>query len=344
MATFDFGTGDDYLDEQRLKVVLENIADAAATAGARERQSQADFQTLLVRDYGPMYDAMDTLYTAAVEASQWSAKAMIDHLSLEDDEDRAIADWNLVLRGIAARALAVYAEIVWLLRGGFGGGATARLRTMHELTLTALVLMEHGRPGGTCPDLATRFVAHRDAFLITAAADILRGREGDHDVPESVARLRDKDLQSGLQERRNALVEMYGPPFAKGMWGWACALFPEEQRVTTTMMSNKANQFRLTGLQSLYREASIDDHAGSDAWHRTFQTWGDTTVLTAGASSHGIRMPAHFAGVFLQLTLATVIPTRIESDGTVVDLGGYFTSALRQLNSRVDPPTNSAED
>lgn len=343
-GTISFGYGDKELDEHRLSEFLENVTTEAAAAGARERKSRQDFQALLGQDYAPIYDAMDTLYAAAIEAAQWSADTVLANLDLDDEEDRAFADLNIVLRGIASRAMSVFAEVAWLLRGGYGSGASARTRTMHELALTALVMIEYGRPDGSCPDLAARYAAHHDCFLVNSADDLLRGRDHDSDVSASIAQLRDPDLRSQLHERRDRLIRAYGASFGRGMWGWANALFPDAWKVTAAMMSDKASGFGFDGLHFLYGEASVDVHAGSDGWHRTFQTWGDTTVLTSGASSRGLRMPAHMAATFLVTTLATVIPTSIESGDQIIDTGGYFAAALRNLSAEVGRLTESRED
>jgi len=122
------------------------FAEADATITETIQACDADtasFRTRLETTHIAGIDLMTVLYNGASELLNWARDAVDSAVEVDvDDPEEAenVLAWHECLWGLAGRALKVYIEIAWLLRGGFSNGAMARVRTMYELYVTAYVL------------------------------------------------------------------------------------------------------------------------------------------------------------------------------------------------------------
>lgn len=322
-ATITFGHPDDSrLDPDRLVGFLARLDAAAGRALRRNLDDRDDFQDRLYRDYGRGLDGMDLLYFSALEAADWAKNVV--HAQDEEDEQEECEEYYAVIRGLTARAISAYAEVAWLLRGGFPHGSLTRVRFLHELFVTAGVLAEYGSPGGSHPELIERYLEHRDVFTPAIADDLVA--TGALDSTEYF----EKDVLDALERRRAELLTRYGKSFA-AMWGWAAPLFPGESRVTMRMMGSlvapEGHYF--------YGMTSAHVHAGSEGWHETVVIREHETSLASGATNLGLALPSALATAFLLEIIQMAVPSRVERDDMVEETGAYFLVALARMSGSI---------
>lgn len=327
-ATITFGRLDDSeLDPERLDAFFARLDADTRTSLERNLDDRDGFQDRLYRDYGRGLDAMDLFRFFALEAVDW-AQDEVHEAQDNNDEREDFDQYYAVVRGLTARALTAYAEVVWLLRGGFPNGALTRVRFLHELFVTAAVLAEHGSPEGNHPELVERYLEHRDVFTRASADDLMA--TGALDSAEYF----DQDVLDGLARLRSDLLARYGKPFG-GMWGWAAPLFPGESHITMKMMGKLV----LPEAHYFYGMTSAHVHAGSEGWHETVVIREHETSLTSGPTNLGLALPAVLATGFLLEIAQVVVPSRIERDGAAKNTGAYFQAALartsRSINDRM---------
>ena len=129
-----------------------------------------------------------------------------DWLRRQRRRSRDIAVVDVVTR-LHGRTVQVAGEVQALLRNGFADGAMSRWRTMHELTVTAMLIAERG------PAVAERYVAHVGADSIKAARQYQRFAAVLQHRPISA---RD---QKGLDALAIDLERKYDKPFLND-YGW----------------------------------------------------------------------------------------------------------------------------
>lgn len=238
-----------------------------------------------------------------------------------DDFSAEWSEFFQVIHGLAARAFSTFAEILWLLRGGYPRGAAARLRTLEEITLTSAVLFLHGMPGGDHPELVERFDHHSRIFLRKASSDILATNH------EGLDEILDSATVDEIEQLHTRLLDRYGSKF-KEPWGWAAPLFggkaPKGHEV--------ARLVDWRHWDYLYGTTSAEVHGGSQGWHETFinrRTEG--TIMLAGATNYPLAPPAIFGVVSLDRILIMILSLHIERDGMRVDQGDEYASCIRHL-------------
>lgn len=156
---------------------------------------------------------MYLLHSGAAEVVNWAGEAVDTSLegTPEDDEFR---NYHVVLRGLAARSLLSYDEVMALVDAGHSRCALPRVRTMYEVFVVAAVLALYGRPSSEHLDLIERYLAHRDVFIRSeAAALLLTGLS-------PAAEFLSGDALERLDEKRDAAVKKYGKPFIRTWGGW----------------------------------------------------------------------------------------------------------------------------
>lgn len=319
-----FGQPDDSeIDEQRLAGLVEELDSSARNALDRNLDDREGFQDRIFQKYGRGLETMDLFYYSAVEVADW-AQNMVYKAQADEDDPEDFDQYYMVVRGLTARALAAYAEVTWLLRGGFPNGALTRVRFMHEIYVTAMVLAEYGSPEGEHPELVDRYLEHRDVFTRATADDLMSTGTLDPAAYFS------QDVLDALEQRRSDLLARYGKNFGH-MWGWAAPLFPGAPRISMKMM----NSLVVPESHYFYTMTSAHVHAGSEGWYESFVAREDETVLASGPTNVGLALPAGLATAFLLDVLQVVVPSRIERDGFVEDTGAYFQAALARMSTSI---------
>jgi hypothetical protein len=332
-SDFTFGSNPEALDSESLERFFATLDADAAKAYRSNCDIRNWYRDSLFHDYGDGFEEMELFYFAAMEAVEWAESAVDE--ALVGEEDPQFENYYLVLRGLAARSLIAYAEIMWLLRGGYPAGALARVRTLQELVVTTCVIAEYGNPNGEHPNLPAMYLQHRDVFLRALADDLTAaGATVEFDT----------DTLTALDVARAQLAELYGRSFLQGMWGWSNPLFPEGKRITMKMISEKVFGSEGLSLNYLYKAASAHIHAGSEGWHDSLAERGDEYFLATGTTNVGISLPATLASGFMTMILQTVIPTGIGGGEEALQTGGYFIAALERMSAQISETMSRCED
>jgi hypothetical protein len=179
---------------------------------------------------------------------------------------------HLLLR-LHARAVQIVGEILALMEAGYADGAMARWRTLHEVTVVALLINDADE------DLAIRFVDHEAVGRLQAANLHQRSCAARNQVPIP------EEEMAALEADQAAVVRKYGPEFKKE-YGWAATYVgnPDPKFDKLETAAGRAT------MRQEYKLASYNIHAGSRG---LFFKIGmlDGSGLMAGASNAGFDEP-----------------------------------------------------
>jgi hypothetical protein len=274
-----------------IEAMILELAKATVATGVEEARDSAERLLKQVRDLDTSDRArvrsvwgehLDRLALIRLRCTEWSGDYYTDMTSTGE----TVSDLLNALGRLSALGMRILGEIWTLLEAGYPSAATARCRTLHEITVTAWVLAEKdGMPG--LEDLALRYLRHGErTHYPEAKADFDAAEQGDLD-PFSV-----EELET-LRLSHRALLKDFGSTF-NTEWGWAMPLFP------------KADDCKFTNLEALvemssfrpgYVAASHLVHGGSRGMLDNFEKSGDEDDLTlvTGASTNNFTLPIIWA-------------------------------------------------
>ncbi len=225
-------------------------------------------------------------------------------------KDLAVVD---VVTRLHGRAAQVAGEVQALLRNGFADGAMSRWRTMHELTVTAMLIAERG------PDLAQRYVAHLDADSIKAARQYQR----------FAAILQCRPISAREQKRLNALAvdleRKFGKPFLND-YGWAAGAL---KNANPSFASIEA-AVDLDHLRPYFKLASNAVHAGAKGTFFRLGVMGDQDGILAGASNVGLQEAGRLTALSLAQITTVLLLIHPNTDSIV------WSRVLGNLSSKVE--------
>lgn len=260
-------------------VLFENLkADTAAMLEDRAAL-RAGFQERQRQKWGAAFDKLRALIEAAIElggefSQQYGQEAAMHNDFLFD-----------ALRRLHARACLLANETHWMLEGGFASGAMSRWRTLHEVSVIAFFLRQHGQAA------AERYLLHEGIESFQAARKYQEHYKRLGEVPFSAA-----EFQK-LQDRRDDLCRRFGKDYDKD-WGWAADAL-KAKSVTFTDIEKSLN---MDHMRPYFKWACYGSHAGSKGLHYDLGnvlTPPDKPVLLAGPSDAGLADPGNLAAMSL---------------------------------------------
>jgi len=339
LGSFSLGFGDLSTDDIDAEMLSKFLTEVDATMPETIQDIDADaaiFRTRLETTHGTGMNLMTALLSGASELLNWARNAVDQAAEADDDQEQVekLLTWHECLWGLAGRALQVYAEVTWLLRGGFPNGAMARVRTMHELFVTAYVIGAFGQPGGDHPELVERYLRHQETFVRKEANDLIAYGGG------VFKDLFDQATLDALDQKKKMLEDRFGKGFSTS-WGWAQPLFPDGGGIGIQRLAKLA----MPDWNYFYTLTSSQNHAGSKAWHDTFVEYEDQVFIFVGPTENGLFMPAYLASRLLLVTLMTVVPTEVSGeDGEADHLGKMGLATLRNMVGRIDSAFQVAQE
>ncbi|ROS75894.1 hypothetical protein EDF24_1469 [Curtobacterium sp. PhB130] len=307
-----FGGRAKWVEPNELRAYLVRLD--AMRASADDRVDQADaFRKRLGSRYADGFRSLERMLEEAMDAADWASSTM-DRLHA-DAGDGQYEQYYAVIKGLCARGLKTFAEVLWLLKGGYPDGATARVRTLHEIAVTITVIAVFGGPGCQHPELVDRFITHREAMVPRFARSLVAS--GMREATDFL----DEETLVGLEARRQKLAEQYGKDFVQPN-GWAAPLFKPKTRFTmSALMKLVAPTFEF-----YYSMASHPVHADSDGWRSAIVRDGDDVILSAGMTNLGLGLPAEVGSLLLLRVLDATVPSRVVT-GQSVDRSGALLLA-----------------
>lgn len=181
------------------------------------------------------------------------------------------------------RACQVTSEIICLLENGFADGATARWRTLHEISVVATLI------GDGDETLAKRYLDHeaieaKRALDTYDACETISGRE-----PASTSARR--GIVSGFE----SAVKKYGPDFS-GHFGWAAGYYNGNKNPKFVHLQEAAGR---AAMQSDYKTASYNVHASARGLFGRPSASVGSYSMVAGATNAGLANPGKFTAYSL---------------------------------------------
>lgn len=273
-----FQEGLDELVDASGQRMAETLRSNAPAMLARERWRQRSFERRLRWVWG---DALDLLQEVIVCAHELGAGFQLAFGNVADEEDHRFE----VLVSLHARACLVSMEILTLLRSGYPLGATARWRTLHEITVVAAVI------GDGDQDLALRYRRHANA---EAYEDALLWQ---HHRPEGTRSTLEPEELAELKVLHDEALADYGPKFAEP-WRWA-----EPANGGRVPSFYRLEQIAGLGhLRPNTREASHLVHAGARGTEFGLYERRGRLIRSTGPVNVRLAEPGHGAAISLVTT------------------------------------------
>lgn len=268
-------TADEVVTEFKNTEILDPVVDMVEAAIL---EHQADFVAEVVDYHQGFTERLRSYYAEAFDGFLVFVNICIE--SMHNAQDRGSGQIDLtgeVLLDLHARACLVSHEIYTLLANGYPFGALAAWRTVHELSVIATILDEHGRENGG--ELTDRWVACDDVLRLQDAEIYQERHERLGYEP-----LSDADMQT-MRESVDEAIEKYGPLIAaRNGYGWAVEVC-KPQAATFRSLEALAGRDHLRGH---YRWASHRVHGDSRGNEHNLITRGGQTVRLAGPTNSGL--------------------------------------------------------
>lgn len=225
--------------EDASNILLQRIRKQWPEIQAEHEHNRAEFIETIQLIWG---DALDKLDMLMATADSVGGQAIAVARASGSKQRVAI---TTALDRLHVRGIQVATEVLTLLREGFADAAFSRWRTLHEISVVAMVLGDHGE------DIATRYLDHDLVEAQRSAEVYQRCHPKDAAKGKNVAELR------RTKAEYDAVLARYGQAF-KSPYGWA-AQHLGKQKPTFQDLEEAANQAQMR-LQ--YKIASYGVHAG----------------------------------------------------------------------------------
>ena len=236
--------------------------------------------------------ALDLLMMVVVGAGEMGTRFDTEHRPPDDEPFDPRYD---ALLGLHARACRTALEVYHLLSDGLPKGALARVRTLHEIAVTAMVIEDYGQQNEHL-DLAARFLDHaavatyKDALTYQLNCETL-GYEPFSD-----------EEMADMKARRDTVVAMYGPAY-KEQYGWAAGL----DKPTAPTFRDLEKLARVSHLRGHYSWASHEVHSDAKGALLNESTWGEVIYRDIGYANEGLADPGHLALISLHQSTVSLV-------------------------------------
>ncbi len=182
-----------------------NLKRVARRLVRADRRTRAGFEKRLMRRWRRAIDLYDLFLIVARQGGEDFNR---------ENREQAVKDQDFVfeaLTRIHARACLIASEIRALMVSGHASGALARWRSLHELSVVAYFIKEHGN------DVAERYMLHEAIRSAKASDEYERRHQAMGYAPQDPAE------RKQVQDARDALIARYGPAYGKD-YGWAAGV------------------------------------------------------------------------------------------------------------------------
>jgi len=271
---------------------------------ADERRMGAGFDRRLHRRWAPAFDAYRLAITVDREVG---VRARDRYAEALGDDPRFSA-----IVSLHARSCLTSREILSLISHGYGKGAEARWRTLHELAVTAIVLRE------ASGEISQRYLEHASIRHAKDAEDFQAKAQRMGEEPLDAATL------EALRQTRVKLLDKWGARFDRDN-GWAAPLFGHPP--TFTELEKRAE---LDHLRPYYNLGLHQIHAGARGAQLALFERGGQQMIQTGPGNTGFAEIAHASLISMtNITVSLLLLPKSPSYMAVV-----LTGALRELVRR----------
>lgn len=265
---------------EKLLITLKKNAPEMLNGREMER---VGFEANLYSVWGRAFDLLEMLIVLSLEAGNlYNSEYRVDAASEND------IVFDALIR-LHARSCQVASEILALLKTGHADGAHARWRSLHEITVTGILIGNHNN------ELAERYLLHDGIETYKAAKIYQQYCENLGYEP-----LTGEELTEMTKEY-NYLVDRYGKSY-KNEYGWASTVI-DKDRPTFKDIEETVG---LDHLRPYYKMACHNVHANPRGIFFKLGLYPETgDILLAGPSNVGLTDPGHSAALSLcQITVS----------------------------------------
>jgi hypothetical protein len=269
------------------KVLFERLKHDATEMLADRKAILDGFLRRLHERWQRPFDSLKTLIESCRETGEEYAR----HFRPEPGKRGAVL-FDCLVR-LHARACLLTEEALWMMRGGFASGAQSRWRTLHEVTVVAHFISQHGER------VAERYISHYKVDSYRAA---LQYQE--HCAALGRSALAPMEVEN-LKDARDQLCLKYGKPYGEE-WGWAAEALSKDRPAFIDI----EQAIGMSHMRPYFKLACVSSHASSKG---LFFDLGnalltDAGFMLAGASNAGFFDPGSCtAQSILQVTCTLLI-------------------------------------
>ncbi|MFH2142684.1 MAG: DUF5677 domain-containing protein [Bacteroidota bacterium] len=277
-----------------IESTLENITDHMTTVlkkrWPKEKHEQQiiknKFESDLVNIWKHPIDLLGMILTIATELGS----NINDEFRTDEDKSNTLAE---VLTRLNARGCQVGGEILRLISSGYADGAMARWRTLHEISVVASFIQEHGE------ETAKRYLQHSAVDSYYAALNYEKHCERLGYLPFDISEL------NKLKTDINDLKTLYGVEYASE-YGWAADVLKNP----SPRFADIERSIGVDHMRPYYKLASYNVHANPKGVLFKLGLLPETQLLLAGPSDFGLADPGQNAAASLCLLSSTIILLR----------------------------------
>ena len=264
---------------EKLLITLKKNATEMLEGRESER---VGFEANLYSAWGRAFDLLEMLIVLSLEAGDlYNSEYRVDAA----DKNDIVFD---VLVRLHARACHISSEILALLKSGHADGAHARWRSLHEITVTGLLIGNHDN------DLSERYLLH-DRIECYKAAKIYQ----QHCKYLGHEPLTEEELAAMTKEYKS-LIDRYGKSY-KNDYGWASKVIGKDRPTFKDIEETVG----LNHLRPYYKMACYNVHANPRGLFFKLGLLPESgDILLAGPSNIGLTDPGHSSALSLcQITV-----------------------------------------
>ena len=248
-------------------ITADMIADPRRVL-SEEAGRRAAFEARLEARWGRSLDLADLVVHEAFESGMWVHGLAGPAAAARQDEK-----YEALIR-LHGKAVLTAREVMVLLRSGYSSGALARWRTLHEVWVVFLVLLDGDE------ELSRRYRRHD-------AVESLKGQEEYEATWEALGQEPPDWTAAERDQMRAQLAAEFGPAFLRD-YGWAAPLFND----TAPKYKQLQDRVKLDHWRGYYRMASHGTHANPKGISWNIQSLATAEMIWAGPSNAGLIEPA----------------------------------------------------
>ncbi len=265
--------------------ILGSLYDDLPKALRHRRGLETQFRDRLHGRWKEGLDRLEMLLMIAQEAGDIYIEDLKEDGSEEEEESPSDGRMLEALVALHVRACRIASEVLCLLQGGFADGANARWRSVHEVAVTAMFLVEQGG------NIADRYIDHGAIERLRAAEKYQEHCQTLGFEPYTTEEMND------FATAADAMIHKYGRAF-RGDYGWAS----EALGTTNATFTQVEAALDMSHWRPHFKMACQSVHAGAQALEFCLSVpEGASGMLLAGASDAGLADPGHLTAISLVL-------------------------------------------
>lgn len=284
------------------KILLKAIRKNGAETLKFHRKMVSRFEKRLRRQWKEPLDKLEIMIAVAQEAAvtvqnDWSYAFR----RLKKAQRLEKADFARVLVGLHVKICRTASEVLCLLKSGYADGANARWRSLYELAVVLMFIVEYRG------DLAERYLRHATVEQWRTALQYQDYCQALGEEPYTQAEV------DRMGELAQTELQRYGNDFRHD-YGWAAHLFGKSK----VGFSELASRIGFDHWKPYYKMSCHAVHAGAQGLFWSLGVGGEEKVLLAGSSDLGLADPGALTALSLAQASAALLSYESNTDSLVL--------------------------